>query len=472
MNKIKFGTDGWRAIIAKDFTTENVARVSCAVAQWIKADTTRKPKIVIGHDCRFGGPLFAQIASKIFIHYGIAVVTTQKGFVSTPMVSLAVRECGASLGVVITASHNPAEYNGYKLKGSFGGPLLPNDVEAIERLIPDVCPVDPENTDLKKAHTDGLLIYDDFEQSYLLRVKQAFDIDLIGKSRLRLAYDAMYGAGQNAMRKILPGITFLHCEHNPSFNGQAPEPIEKNLKEISELIRRSGTIDCGLATDGDADRLGLFDSHGKFIDSHHIILLTIHYLVKYKGLSGKVVTGFSGTPRIKRLCEHYGLPHVEVPIGFKYIAGLMADPNEDVLLGGEESGGIALKTHIPERDGIWMGLTIWEFMARTGKSLGELVDEVYAIVGPFAFERDDLHITESLKTDIIRQCSEGAYNLFGKYRVLKRENLDGFKYIFDDDRWLMIRPSGTEPVLRTYAEAPTIEEVRKMLQACKLTIGA
>jgi len=267
-------------------------------------------------------------------------------------------------------------------------------------------------------------------------------------------------------------MTFLHCDYNPSFMGQAPEPIHKNLLEFSELIKNNDSIQCGLATDGDADRIGLYNSTGEFVDSHHIILLTIHYLAKYKGLKGKVVTGFSSTPKIKEMCDHYGLEHVEVPIGFKHIAGLMSDPSEDILLGGEESGGIALKTHIPERDGIWMGLTIWEFMAKTGKTLEDLIAEVYEIVGPFAFERNDLHIDEDLKEDIVQKCKNAEFNMFGKYQVDHIETMDGFKYFFDESRWLMIRPSGTEPVLRTYAEAPTLEEVRVILDACKLTIGA
>jgi phosphomannomutase len=312
----------------------------------------------------------------------------------------------------------------------------------------------------------------DLEGLYIDIVKKTFDLDLITNSKFGWAYDAMYGAGQRVMKKILPNIEFLHCDLNPSFMGQAPEPIAKNLREFSDLMRLNSSLSCGLATDGDADRIGLYNDSGVFIDSHHIILLTIHYLVKYKGLSGKVVTGFSSTPRIKAMCQHYGLEHNEVKIGFKYIASKMADENEDVLLGGEESGGIALKTFIPERDGIWMGLTIWEFMAKTGKSLDELINEVYEIVGPFAFERSDLHIEESKKVQIIEKCKSDAFHMFGKYKVAKVDTMDGFKYTFDENRWLMIRPSGTEPVLRTYAEAPTLDEVRVMLEACKLTIGA
>lgn len=471
MTPIKFGTDGWRAIIAEDYTTENVARVSIATANWVKKNFSQ-PSIVIGHDCRFAGALFVETAIKIYVSNGIKVFTTDKGFVSTPMISLATRELKASLGVVITASHNPPSYNGYKLKGHFGGPLSPEEVDEIEKMIPDLNSVNLKSISIQKAEKDGLIEYNDFETLYCEKVKSVFDLELIRKADIGLAYDAMYGAGQNVLKRLMPEITFLHCDYNPSFMGQAPEPIDKNLKEFSKLIKSNDKIKCGLATDGDADRIGLYNSKGEFVDSHHIILLTIHYLVKYKGLRGKVVTGFSSTPRIKKLCAHYKLEHVEVPIGFKYIAGLMADAENDVLLGGEESGGIALKTHIPERDGIWMGLTIWEFLAKTGKSLEQLIDEVYAIVGQFAFERSDMHIEESKKQQIIEECKKGSYSLFGKYRVQSTENMDGFKYFFDENRWLMIRPSGTEPVLRTYAEAPTLNEVRTILEACKLTIGA
>lgn len=471
MTKIKFGTDGWRAIIAKDYTVDNVARVSIAVAKWLK-EKYANPSITIGHDCRFGGFLFTETAIKVFLNEGVKVYTTDKGFVSTPMISLATRELEASLGVVITASHNPPSYNGYKLKGHFGGPLLPDDVTEIENKIPDTNSVDLDSVSIEEAKKSNQLSYVDFEDMYIEQVRSVFDLDLIENSGIGLAYDAMYGAGQNVARRLLPDMTFLHCEDNPSFMGQAPEPIHKNLKEFSELIKSDPNIQCGLATDGDADRIGLYNASGEFVDSHHIILLTIHYLAKYKGLKGKVVTGFSSTPKIKKMCEHYGLEHAEVPIGFKYIAGMMADPNEDVLLGGEESGGIALKTHIPERDGIWMGLTVWEFMAKTGKTLEDLIAEVYEIVGPFAFERNDLHINEDLKQTIVAACKNSEFNMFGKYKVKSVADMDGFKYFFDESRWLMIRPSGTEPVLRTYAEAPTLEEVRVILDACKLTIGA
>ncbi|MBK9512834.1 MAG: phosphoglucomutase/phosphomannomutase family protein [Flavobacteriales bacterium] len=468
MTKIKFGTDGWRAIIAEEFTVDNVARVSVAVAQWVKQAYPGTPNIVLGHDCRFAGELFAQTAAKVFINEGVKVYLA-KGIVSTPMISLGAFERKSAMGVVLTASHNPPSYNGYKLKGIHGGPLIPSKVQEVEDLIPEQHGLDLASIDLSKAERDGLLEYVDLETMYVKHVQSNFDLQAIRSSGLRLGYDAMYGAGFRVMPRILPEVTLLHCEHNPSFHGQAPEPIHKNLIEFSELIK-SSDIACGLATDGDADRIGLYDAKGDFIDSHHIILLLIHYLVNYKKFTGKVVVAFSATPKVKKMCEHYGLEYQVTKIGFKYIAEIMI--SEDVLLGGEESGGIAIKGHIPERDGIWMGLTIWEFMAKSGKSLDDLINEVYSIVGPFKYERNDLHISEALKQEVLSKCKAGAFDSFGDYTVRRVETIDGFKFHFDNDQWLMIRASGTEPVLRCYAESDTLENARRILAACQRTIGA
>ena len=465
-DKIKFGTDGWRAIIADDFTVENVARVALATSVWVKKNFD-KPSIVIGHDCRFAGELFVNTATKVFISQGVHVKMA-RGFISTPMISLACVQLKCSVGVVLTASHNPPEYNGYKLKSHFGGPLSPELVQEIEDIIPDTSNIDLNTISIQDSIKNGMIEIVDLETRYVDHVKTNFDLEAIQKSGLRFAYDAMYGAGQNVMRRILPETHLLHCEHNPSFYGQAPEPIEKNLKELEAFIINDGKIDCALATDGDADRIGLYNGKGVFIDSHHIILLLMHYLVKYKGMTGKVVTAFSTTPRVEKLAKHYNLDSEVVKIGFKYIAKMMVE--QDVLIGGEESGGIAVKGHIPERDGIWMGLIVWEFMAKSGKTLDDLINEVYSIVGGFKFERSDLHITEELKQKIIDKCKENAYESFGTYKVEQVKTIDGFKYIFDENRWMMIRPSGTEPVLRTYAEAPTMEEVREILKMTEETI--
>lgn len=463
---IKFGTDGWRAIIADEFTVENVARITEATGLWLKKNTVN-PTVVIGHDCRFGGELFMETAAAVLVSQGIPVFLNH-GFVSTPMISLGAHKHGCEIGIIITASHNPASYNGFKLKAKFGGPLQPEKIIEVENLIPDSCSIDYKKFNLKDAVSEEKIIYLDLEKEYIQHVREHFDLDAIQKSGIRLMYDAMYGAGQRVVPQILPECTLMHCEHNPTFYGQAPEPIGKNLKALEQYIKTHKNIDCALATDGDADRIGLYNGQGEFIDSHHIILLLIHYLVKYKGLSGKVAIAFSVTPRVYKMCAHYGLEVTTTKIGFKDIAALMV--MEDILLGGEESGGIAVKGHIPERDGIWMGLIIWEFMAKSGKTLDELIEEVYDIVGPFKFERNDLHITEDLKQKIIKNCKDGHYTQFGTYKVSEVKTTDGFKYFFDDNRWVMIRPSGTEPVLRTYAEAPTLEEVRIILKMTEETI--
>lgn len=468
MSKIKFGTDGWRAIIAQEFTVENVARVTMGLANWLKAKYPGGTSVVVGHDCRFAGELFAETTAKVLISQGIKVHLA-KGFVSTPMVSLGTLRTRSGMGVIITASHNPPSYNGYKLKGPHGGPLIPEEVQEVEDLIPEHRGVDLAKVDLAKAKADGMLADIALEDMYVAHVEKSFDLQAIRNSGMKLGYDAMYGAGQRVIPRILPEVALLHCDHNPGFHGQAPEPIHRNLIEFSKFIPARG-IQCGLATDGDADRIGLYNSKGEFVDSHHIILLLIHYLVKYKGMKGKVVVATSTTPKVEKLCKHYGLEYQVTKIGFKWIAGIMI--TDDVLLGGEESGGIAIKDHIPERDGIWMGLTIWEFMAKSGKTLEDLVEEVYAITGSFAYERDDLHITEELKQQVLKQCDADAYKTFNGYAVLKRDTLDGYKYFFDNEEWLMIRASGTEPVLRLYAGGSTMQRAQGILKACRATIGA
>ncbi|MBS1637022.1 MAG: phosphoglucomutase/phosphomannomutase family protein [Bacteroidetes bacterium] len=466
MTKIKFGTDGWRAIIAKDFTVDNVARVTDATAIWLKKNF-KDPSVVVGHDCRFAGELFADTATKVLLAHGIKVYQSQ-GFVSTPMVSLGTVHYKASLGIILTASHNPPSYNGFKLKGHYGGPLTPEKVQEIEDIIPEKASVDYDAVSLEDALKSGKREIAPLEDLYIKRVEENFDLAAIKKSNLRLAYDSMYGAGQRVMTRLFPDIVHLHNDYNPSFKGQAPEPIHKNLQEFSNLIKSRGDIDCGLCTDGDADRIGLYDSKGDFVDSHHIILLLVHYLAKYKGEKAKVCTAFSTTVKIKNMCAHYGLPLDIVKIGFKYICSIMLQ--EDVLVGGEESGGIAIKGHIPERDGIWMGLTIWEFMAKSGKSLTQLIEEVYAITGTFWFERNDVHIEDGLKNTIVENCKKNMYKSFGPYNVIRMEDMDGYKFFFDENTWLMIRASGTEPVLRLYAESDTKENAFKILKAAQDTL--
>ena len=467
MSKIKFGTDGWRAIIADEFTVNNVCRVAQGTAKWLKSNF-EYPSVVIGNDCRFGGKLFSETAAKVLASEGIKVFIAENNFVSTPMVSLGTVIYKASAGIVITASHNPADYNGFKIKAQYGGPATPSMIDELEKLIPDS--YEKELKELDNYRKDGLIHDCDLETLYVKHVEKHFDMEVIRNSKMNWAYDAMYGAGQNVMRRILPDITFLHCEYNPSFDGQAPEPIHRNLTELATLIELAENIDSALVTDGDADRIGMYNHEGKFIDSHHILLLLIHYLYKIKGLRGAVYSTFSCTSKIQKLCDFYNLENKVTKIGFKYICDLMVNANQPFLVGGEESGGIAITGTIPERDGIWIGLVIWEFMAKTNKSLNELIAEIYDIVGEFAVERYDLHIEPILKDKVIERCKLGSYNCFGNYTITQMEDIDGYKFHLSDGAWVMIRPSGTEPVLRVYAEAATSEDAFSILEAVKSCI--
>jgi len=465
MTTIKFGTDGWRAIIADDYTVANVARVAQATADWL-LQYNDQPSVLIGYDCRFGGKMFAETTARVMAANSIRVKLDPE-FASTPMVSLGAYKYNTDAGIILTASHNPPEYHGYKLKGNFGGPSLPASIKEVEDLIQDQEIMLPDQT-FADYQKQGWIEHVNLEDLYIEHVKKNFDFESINKSDNLLAFDAMYGTGQNVMRRLLPNSVFVRCDENPSFKGQAPEPIPKNLQPLQDAIRENGNVDLGFGTDGDADRIGMFDDEGQFVDPHHIILLLIHYLHKYKGLNGKVVVSFAVSNKVKRLCEAYGLEYEITKIGFKHICKVMLE--EDVLLGGEESGGIAVKGHIPERDGIWDALEILEFMASTGKSINELIQEVYEITGPLAYQRNDLHIPEEDKQRVIKNCRNDTYKNFGDFTVTDVETIDGFKFYLGEDTTLMIRPSGTEPVLRVYAEAPDQAAVDKLQQAAKDTL--
>ncbi len=464
--KIKFGTDGWRAIIAQEYTVDNVMRVAEGTALWLKQQGSSR--VVIGYDCRFAGELFTETTARVFGKHGITSLVAPS-YISTPMVSLGVVKTGADLGVVITASHNPPSYNGYKLKSRLGGPSVPDDVSAVEALIPDAVPQDlPSYADLV---TQGLVEVHDFEQIYLDHVYANFDVPLIRNSGIGIATDAMYGAGQRAMKILLPGAVHLHNEYNPSFYGQAPEPIGRNLTELAETIKNDPKLALGIATDGDADRIGLFDADGEFVDSHHILLLLLMYQYEYKNIKqGEVILTFSVTDKLKQLATMYGLPYEVTKIGFKYIAEIMA--TRDVIVGGEESGGLAVSGHIPERDGIWIGLMIAEYMAKTGKSLKALIADLYAKVGSFHCDRDDVHVENDRKWALVKQAEENPWKKIGHYTVTDVQHVDGSKFFLDgEDRWFMVRPSGTEPVLRVYAQGADAAEVRKILDAARETMG-
>lgn len=453
---IKFGTDGWRAIIAKEYTVENVQRIAAGTLSWMQKRAYKR--VVIGHDCRFGGALFQDEIVNILSNGGIECLTNQN-FVSTPMISLAVVNHRADLGIVITASHNPPSYNGYKLKSSYGGPTIPADIAELESMIPDTL----NSIQLNQNGANAKYIAPkriDAEAEYIQHISKHFDIPQI-RSKNKIAYDAMFGAGQNVMKKLFPEMHSFHCEHNPGFNNTAPEPIAKNLVDIQNFLQSNPGQYIGIANDGDADRLAMLDEQGNMVDSHHILLLLMHYLAGYKKMKGAAVVSFSVTNKLQKLAAYYNMKCIVTKIGFKYISEYMI--TEDVLVAGEESGGLAIKGHIPERDGIWIALTILQFMVETGKTITQLIDEVYAIVGPFAYDRLDLHLTESQIAEI-KDNLKNEKTHWGPLLVKRYENLDGAKYYFNDDAWMMIRTSGTEPVLRIYAQGKDMNEVRQILE--------
>ena len=458
MSQISFGTDGWRAIVAEGYTFENVERVSRATAQWLTKHH-ESPSVVIGYDTRFLGAEFAAHSARALASAGVRVRLSDT-FATTPAVSWAVAEGGHQAGVVITASHNPPAYNGFKLKAHYGGPASPEMITDVERELERMDdgfrlrPVD-------ELEREGLIERFPLRRQYVDLLRRRVDIDAIRGAQLRIAYDAMYGAGIGIVTELLSKARVVEIGHdlNPGMHGQAPEPIERNLEELGRIVVEQD-LAAGLATDGDADRIGLFDEQGRFVDSHKLLALLVKYLHKEKNLRGDVVKTFSTTDMLDRMGRAYGLPVVTTPIGFKYIAPLMVEG--DVLVGGEESGGIAVKGHIPERDGLYIGLTAIEMVVKRERTLSGLVRELQDEFGPLHQSRTDLRTTDALKRAFMDRLASGIDDVGGR-KVEKREDLDGYKLRVDGG-WVMFRASGTEPVLRVYSEAKSKEEADSLVK--------
>ena len=454
--KIKFGTDGWRAIIARDFTVENVTRVGEAMADWLMEEI--EPLVVIGYDTRFGGKLFADSLAIVLLDRGIEVLMGDE-FVTTPMISFAAKKLHCNLGIIFTASHNPPIYNGLKIKGAYGGPATDDLVNEIVAHIPDkvVMPTDQAYLNFRQHQKFKAINVETIYQQNLLK---RFDIQRFLAFQDRFVFDAMMGSIQHFIQKIFPDMKKVRIDPDPTFKGTLPEPIEKNLGPLREALLK-GHYELGLAVDGDADRIGLMDRNGEVIDAHHIMLILIWYLNKYKGLTGKVVTGFSSTQKIKALCKKLNLELEIVKIGFKHSAAIML--NEDVLVAGEEAGGIATKGHIPERDGLWNILLVMEFLLDYNKTIEEVLDEIDQEVGGFGYTRSDLHLDRAKIDAVLSSLKKGLPQEIGGKRIEYTETLDGFKFYFNDDEWLMIRASGTEPLLRVYAESHTIGKAKELV---------
>jgi phosphomannomutase len=465
---IKFGTDGWRAIIGDTYTFANVERVAAATAVWLGRNGQNEPKVVVGYDTRFEGGAFALTAARVLASMGVHVYLSD-AFTTTPAVSWATNALGCDAGIVVTASHNPPAYSGYKLKASFGGPATPDQIAAVEKEIRPDRPTGVESAESLLAA--GRIEKIDLNSRYLGAIAKLIDIDAIRSSGLRIAYDAMFGSGQGMITQLLSSdqVATLHHDHNPGFHGQAPEPIERNLEELSRYVKENG-CDIGLATDGDADRIGLYDEHGTFVDAHRIMALLFKFLVEERKLRGSVVKSFAATDLLDKMGAAYGLNVETTKIGFKYIASRMVEGN--VLVGGEESGGIAVTGHIPERDGIYAGLLMVEMIVKTGKSLSTHVDEIMDTFGQHHAYRRDLRLSQEVKDRfMLRLENEGLDRVAGQ-EITSVDDLDGLKFRTEAGGWVMIRPSGTEPVLRVYSEADSMEGAEALVNDVAAMVGA
>lgn len=460
--EIKFGTDGWRAIIGEDYTFENVARVLQAFCD-LQAGKRDKP-VFVGYDRRFQSRAFAERAVQVLLGNGFKVELA-KDFCPTPCISWMTKSRDGLAGVVITASHNPFQWNGVKFKEGYGGSASPEFTAKVEDQIRQNLRdgSEPRELSLEEGRRQGLLKDFDPQGPYLGQLKKLVNLNLIRRAKLKIVADPIYGAGSGFLTALLGKQVFeIRGESNPGFGGVNPEPIEKNLQIASETVRQR-KAHIGLATDGDADRIGAIDEKGNYVDSHHIFALILRHLVQVKKWKGDVIKTVSTTNMISRLARKFNLGLVETPIGFKYICQEFLK-SKSPLMGGEESGGIGIARHVFERDGLLCGLLLLEIVAHHKKPLSKIIAQLQAEAGPLVFRRDDLHLplTTIAKVKAALAGEEGPD--FSKMKLRGTNFRDGYKFEFEDDSWLLVRPSGTEPLLRVYAEAPSEKKAKALLK--------
>ncbi len=464
---IKFGTDGWRAVISDEFTFENVRKVSQAIADLVLAQSgSPQPVMVVGFDTRFLSDRYAREVAKVLAGNGIKVYIS-RGDVPTPMLSYSVVHLHADGGVMITASHNPPRYNGMKLKAAYGGSASPEDSEKVVEFLHanERAGREPALIPFEEGEEAGLIVRFDPYPAYRDHLSTLIDFDRLAGRKMRVLIDPMYGAGRGYLKNLLRGAGIeaeeIHGDMNPGFGGLHPEPIARYLNDLIRAVPE-GNWDLGLANDGDADRIGAVSETGRFVDPHRIMSLALRYLVEEKGKKGAVVKTISTTQALNVMSSRYGIPIYETPVGFNYIADYMM--RDEVLLGGEESGGISIEGHIPEGDGILMGLLIAEVMAYHGVGLEELLMSLNESFGEFHYGRNDLRVPPFSKKELVEMLLSEAPDRIAGVPVREINSMDGVKYILDDDSWLLIRPSGTEPVLRIYSEARTPDRVPVLLR--------
>lgn len=463
MAQIKFGTDGWRAVIAEDFTFSNLDHVAQATAQFWKRNPIKGTvnKVIVGYDRRFLSAEFGSRVAEIMVGNGFDVILTSCP-TSTPAVSFAVKAEKAIGGVMLTASHNPPAFNGFKLKAFYGGSAEPQICQAVEKLL-QVSPV--VAVPLEKARAEKKLVIKDIRPAHLNAVKKQVNFKLIAASNLKFAHEALYGVGAGCFDALLAGttckVTTLNGEHDVNFGGINPEPIEKNYAKTAAYLSRHPHDLC-LVTDGDADRVGGMDGRGNALSTHQIICLLLQHYIKNRKSTGRVIKALTTTSMVDRICEKFGLELVETGVGFKYICAEMLKGN--VLLGFEESGGIGFPGHIPERDGILAGMMLLELLATEKKPLVKLLATLEKDFGPHRYARIDTHFHLEKRAALMDYCkTHPPAKLLGS--ALKEvKSYDGVKFISENAAWLMLRGSGTEPILRIYAEAKSDEDAQKLLK--------
>ncbi len=472
---IKFGTDGWRGIIADDFTFANVRIAAEAIAAYIhsrkgSADEDPSKGLCIGYDTRFGSKAFARTCAEVASATGIPVMLAN-AVTPTPALSFGVRERGAAGGIMITSSHNPAQWNGVKYKAWYGGSGKPSIISAIEGWL---------GKPVARAAQPAAITEVDFLPTYLKAIESFADLDLIASSGMKFCIDSMYGAGATILSDIFNRIGVanvpIRSNPNPLFPGINPEPIEPHIRALGEATVANG-CQAGLCTDGDADRIGATDEHGIFVDPHKIYSVLLSWVLKYKGWPGAVTRAFNTTKMLDRIARKHGRELIEHGIGFKFVCDLMLE--REVVMGGEESGGIGFQRHLPERDGLLNALLLANVMAQEKKTLGQLVADLQAEYGEHHYGRIDLHIPDEQKNSAIARARalKPGDPVFAGMAIYSQENLDGVKFYLDNpeattkpkaaETWLLLRASGTEPLLRIYAESCSKESVAKLLDSAR-----
>ncbi|HXY78531.1 MAG TPA: phosphoglucomutase/phosphomannomutase family protein [Candidatus Acidoferrales bacterium] len=477
MTQIKFGTDGWRGLIADDFTFDNIRRVAGAIASYVLKHEDPARGVIVGYDTRFLSDRAARIVAQVIAGAGIPVLLAND-YVPTPAVSYTVKKRGAAGGVMVTSSHNPWNWNGVKFKGKFGGSATPaimksiEDELAAEATASDSSPTHSHRTRMSGAPAPAKIEEVDLKPPYIEAVSQFANLDLIRRANLKFAIDSMYGSGRGVLPTIFDahGIRYvaIRQEVNPLFPGINPEPILPHVTLLQETVVKE-KCHAGLATDGDADRIGAVAEDGSFVDSHKCFAVLLNWLLVYKKWPGDVVRAFNTSGMIDRIAARFGRKLRECSIGFKYIADLMME--HEILIGGEESGGIGYGRFLPERDGILNALLLANVMAEERKPLGELVADLQREFGAHYYGRHDLHISDELKNSTIRRAADPQTTTLGAYSILRKENRDGMKFFLDApkrgngaDAWVLFRASGTENMLRCYVEAATPELVEEILE--------